>query len=151
MYDVKCSQMTKIVLEIFSVQCQRHDFLHFVINFEMGYGRKRTIGSSLLRRLMHKFNQVDAAMVGQLGDWFDGENPMPHSLAEARLYKMIGSCNVQRKRALAVISKIRDTAPWKCRMDFMEALAALTSVYKKQMHRRIRLGGRQVRYLCVLS
>ena len=110
------------------------DPIHTAINYEYASGRRRTSGSSLLRRILSKFNSHDSKMgPHRWGAVYTGEHPRPLSGEEGIIRDMILEQSMCIVKARELIDACEWKAPLKSRVEFIELLAALSALHPSEM------------------
>jgi len=114
------------------------DPTHLAIVYEYATWRKRTAGSRLLRVIMAKFSKVDRTLSGRTwGPPFQGigEKELDHEEQLARSRILDGS--MPRARALRTLETMSAERPFASRVEFLEALAALSCLHPEDMKRKV--------------
>ena len=113
------------------------DPVHLAMKYEYATGRNRTPGSSALRACLAKFNSViDSLPSDHWGSFYDGQNPQPLSAMERRFVSQISDGSMSKKKADLLLSNMRADDVWRRRADFIEALAAISSLYRQDVVRK---------------
>ena len=114
------------------------DPLHLAIVYEYATWRKRTAGSKLLRIIVGKFSKVDrSASAATWGEQYTGVGERPLAAEERRVRDRITSGAMPKKRASHVLEWLNPETPYYTRVEFIEALAALSALHPEDMSRRV--------------
>ena len=122
-----------------NLRCLYLDAVHIVIVYNTAFWHKSTPGQIILRRMQAKFLKVDERVSSEKWDWgpyFTGFNAVCLSPAEIVLRSMVLDGSMGKHRAAAVLNSLEDGYPWYHRKDYIEAMAALSSVYASEMTRK---------------
>ena len=124
------------------------DTVHPAITYEHCFYKKKTPGSKLLRVIMHKFNKTEAnGLVTNWGSVFDGTNAPRLSVAENNTRDQILCQNMPDSKAKLVLGNLDPETPWQSTGAFIDALAALTATYQKEVVRKSHAGGQMIKRL----
>jgi len=111
------------------------DTVHLGITYEYGFWRKHTPGSTLLRTIMSKFTVYDPELTDT--DWgpaFNGSGPKTRDTREEKLYRdHIWEQSMCTGRAKRVLAELNTKNPFRSRLEFIEAVAALASLHADEM------------------
>ena len=100
--------------------------------------RKKTPGAVFLRKIMNKFNMVDHSMsADHWGRTYRGSGSRPLSQIERTRRTSIETSSMQKGKASKIVADLDTTVPFRCRLEFIEALAALSAVFSEDMSRRV--------------
>lgn len=114
------------------------DPTHAAMRYEEGTGGRKTAGSMLLRSFMAKFAAHDVEVQGNIwGPFFTGQSKETLSPQENRLRDQILSSSMPKRRAKRVLEEAEKLQVWPTRIQFLEALAALSSEHKADMSRKV--------------
>ena len=106
------------------------------MTWEYASGRKRTQGSSALRRLLAKFTAVDATCsAARWGRAHDGGACAQLTYEEARTQRQIQDTSMRLRTAESFLANLDPSKPFYLRLDWIKALASLASVYKQEVER----------------
>ena len=112
------------------------DPIHLAMTWEYASGRKRTQGSSALRRLLAKFTAVDATCsAARWGRAHDGGACAQLTYEEARTQRQIQDRSMRLRTAESFLANLDPSKPFYLRLDWIKALASLASVYKQEVER----------------
>jgi len=127
----------KLMLLIFpSLKVMVLDTVHLPITYEFAYWRKRTAGSKKLRGLMCKFCVKDPNRnATEWGPVYTGDVFAPASSEEERVRYQIFNCSMPQRTATNILRNIDYAKPWNSRLEFVQAVAALSCVYKDEMNK----------------
>ena len=120
------------------------DPVHLAITYEMCHFRKKTPGSKQLRVLLNKFNKEFSPgyAPSHVPVAFDGLDSQPlFGAHEEYLRECITSHAMPLHTASDVLANIDPNTAWTSFTDFLEALAALSSVHRKELQRRTHVNG----------
>ena len=113
------------------------DPIHVAMHYEDAFGRRRTQGSRLLRSLMAKFNGYEQAADGSIwGELFEGAGNLRLSSQEEALRKQIPTGEMSTRKAKRVLTEVENLVVWPTRIQFIEAVAALSSTYCSDLKRK---------------
>ena len=118
------------------LECLALDVTHLAMNCEKGFGGRRSPGSSALRRVIGKFNAVDAAL--SPSSWpglpFTGKGAAAYTAEEARWSKTLaGHGGMSLEDATAFLDGLDGGTPFKSRAEYIRALASVSVAYKSEM------------------
>eukprot|EP00438_Fugacium_kawagutii_P009806 Skav233854 [mRNA] locus=scaffold2551:141782:143090:+ [translate_table: standard] len=114
------------------------DPTHTAMRYEQATGGHKTAGSVLVRRFMMKFTSFDASIRSNIwGPFFDGSAPVACSLQEETLRKHILNSSLAKARARRVIDASLNLKTWPTRLQFVEAMAAVSAVHVNEMGKKI--------------
>ena len=102
--------------------------------------RKKTPGAVFLRKIMNKFNMVDHSMsADHWGRTYRGSGSRPLSQIERTRRTSIetSSMHAEGKGQQNCGGSGYTTVLFRCRLEFIEALAALSAVFSEDMSRRV--------------
>ncbi len=114
--------------------------------YEQCFFNKRTPGSRQLRTLMIKFSS-NAVAPYAWGASFTGTSPPTPSQHELKLRQCILDLSMSASRAAVVLQQINTESPWDSTVQFVEAIAALSTVHKDEMTRKSHVQGQSIRKL----
>ena len=114
------------------------DPTHLPIVYEYATWRKRTEGSRLLRCIMAKFSKIDAGVSANAwGPIFKGADARPLDRQEELSRDKILNCSMAHARAQLVVKALQNDAPFFTRVDFIEGLAALASLHRDEVQKKV--------------
>ncbi|CAE7200950.1 unnamed protein product [Symbiodinium natans] len=112
------------------------DPVHLAMTYEFASSRKRTPGSSMLRRILQKFTAVESAHTAeQWGRVFTGSDGRVLSREEEMLRNHIENRSMRLRDAEHILAQINSEIPFFVRVDFIRAIAALCAVYSHEVIR----------------
>jgi len=121
-----CPQLTWVSL----------DPVHLVIVYEQSHFRKKTPGSSFLRRIMARFAKLDFSKdVGVWGEAYSGHDYLREQRHETTARNSIIAQSYSRARSATVEADFPSEEPYTCRFEFIAAIAALCTVYREEVVR----------------
>ena len=121
-----------------NLQTMALDAVHLPIVYEYATWRKRTAGSRYLRRIMAKFTKVDPETGAEAwGDNYNGRGAAPLDRAEESMRAKVLDGSMSRARADMVHDALDSQRPFYTRVEFVEALAALSSLFWDEVQRRV--------------
>ena len=143
----KLMQHLKVVLP--SLKGILLDSVHLAIVYEYAQWRKRTPGSKVLRRLLHRFTQVDfARQPSAWGPFFDGSYPLELTREESRWRSQIKHWTRSESHAKNILEKIEvddSNKPILTRVTFIEGIAAICALRAKEVERKVTRYNKEVR------
>jgi hypothetical protein len=114
------------------------DSVHLAITCEYATWRKRTAGSTFLRRIMSKFNICDSSMDStSWGPAFAGDKPCALDRREEIARDQIAKRNMSAARAKRIEEELDDTKPFYCRIEVIEAMAALCALHPQEVMKKV--------------
>ncbi|CAK9064522.1 Uncharacterized protein SCF082_LOCUS33199 [Durusdinium trenchii] len=121
-----------------SLQGVSLDATHIAMRYEQSSGSRKTQGSMLLRKCLHKFQGHDPRLGSDVwGPMFAGKDARRLSAQEEGLRSQILTGKMSGARASRVLVSIEELQVWPTRIQFIEALAALSSTYFSEMGRKL--------------
>jgi hypothetical protein len=121
------------------------DSLHLPIVFEYATWRKRTPASSFLRRVMCKFQRRDFELSANAwGNIYHGDGAIDLDRQEKSLREKILDGSLNPARAREVRDQLNIEKPFYTRVEFIEALAALSSLFPEDVQRRVTGSNKQL-------
>ena len=125
------------------------DACHICMLYEQAHWHKKTSGSQLLRLLMNKFSRHDSSKdADDWGPFFDGTNLQMETKEELHCMDKLKAGDISKTLAKRLIDKIDPETPWMTRIDFMEAIAALLSLYADEVNQKTP-SGKSLRHVLV--
>ncbi len=119
-------------LEILSL-----DPTHLAMVYEYATWRRKTDGSKLLRRIMAKFARHNPILsAATWGPPYDGVRDVRLTRAEELSRSKVSPGSMPLARARMVVESIDDDVPWYTRIDFIDSIAALTSLYSEEVEKK---------------
>ncbi|CAK0885113.1 unnamed protein product [Prorocentrum cordatum] len=113
------------------------DPVHLAIVYNQAHWRKHSPGQAVLRIILNKFNKVSSDLNGAAwGAPYTGHQASSLSAAEGRAQSLIAGGGMQKRRAHKIIADLDANEPFVRKLEFIEALAALTSVHWEEVDRR---------------
>ena len=114
------------------------DPTHAAMRYEQALGGKKSRGSHLLRSFMTKFTTHDPAVTSNIwGPWYQGGAAPPLTAQEQALRHHIQERSFSKIRASKVLVAAEKLVAWPTRIQFVEALAALTAAHPEDMGRKL--------------
>eukprot|EP00435_Cladocopium_sp_Y103_P025845 s3264_g6.t1 len=114
------------------------DPTHAAMRYEQATGGRKTEGSMLLRCFMSKFCGYDSSADPKIwGPMFDGNFACQLSPQEQSLRQQIETSSMSKAKAARVIAEVKPLQIWPTRIQFVEALASLSSTFKSEMTRKL--------------
>ena len=121
-----------------SLQLLALDPPHLAIVYEYATWRKRTPGSHLLRRIMGKLSKVSSEFSSAFwGPFFDGSECRELDYEETVMRSHVLAGSLSRARAVRILQTMDAEKPFRARIEFLEALAALSSLHPEDMVRKV--------------
>ena len=124
--------------------CISWDPCHVVFRYESdvfgdgkrGRKQRRTKGASFLRRIMHTFKKVSDDRHAQLPPYFNGEDVVEPSAAEARSLHQIANGTMNLQVARRILRRFNADTPFLTRAAFLKTFAAFVRRYWKECKRQ---------------
>lgn len=119
------------------------DPVHLAMHFEAASSRHRTPGSAMLRRGLAKFSVHTRDFRCEekpWGEFYSGNVEVRLTAREASLRRQILDHSMGKSKSQRCLEALDGAAPWQCRMDFIEFLAALSSAYKSETAKKTEEG-----------
>lgn len=114
------------------------DPTHTAMHYEQGLGGRKSAGSSLLRSFMVKFTNHDEAVTQNIwGPFFEGQACVALSREEQMLRQHILDSSLAVVRSKRILASCEELKVWPTRIQFVEALAALSCLHRTDMGRKI--------------
>ena len=108
------------------------------MHYEQGLGGRKSAGSSLLRSFMVKFTNHDEAVTQNIwGPFFEGQACVALSREEQMLRQHILDSSLAVVRSKRILASCEELKVWPTRIQFVEALAALSCLHRTDMGRKI--------------
>lgn len=125
------------------------DPVHIAMVYEHCFFRKRTQGSKALRLLMSKFAKSDPTATGATwGPTYRGCEALPEPTAlEQKYHDWVLSHGMPTSLASRIMEEIDPETPWVAPVNFVRAMAALSSLHRDELGRRSHVAGVQLRKL----
>ena len=121
------------------------DPLHLAMKYEYSTGRHRTPGSAALRACLNKFNNVSPrASSVAFGLMFAGRAASPLTSQEASARQQILDGSMPQARAKRVLDAMPNVSAWATRLQFIEALAAISALHRPEVMRKSEKKGKAV-------
>ncbi|CAK0802818.1 unnamed protein product [Prorocentrum cordatum] len=122
---------------VFRESILHEDPVHLAIVYNQAHWRKHSPGQAVLRIILNKFTKVSSDLNGAAwGAPYTGHQASSLSAAEGRAQSLIAGGGMQKRRAHKIIADLDANEPFVRKLEFIEALAALTSVYWEEVDRR---------------
>ncbi|CAE7888505.1 unnamed protein product, partial [Symbiodinium necroappetens] len=87
---------------------------------------------------MNKLNMVDHSMGAEhWGGTYRGSDSRPLNQIERTRRTSIETSSMQKAKASKTVEDLDTTVPFRCRLEFIEALAALSAVFSEDMSLRV--------------
>ena len=119
-----------------NLQIMALDPVHLAMTVEYASGRRRTPISKALRRILRKLTAYSSGLKPTTwGAAHTGQTCANLSREEERLRAQIEDRSVRLRDAQALLDNLEPDAPFILRVDWIRALAALTSVYRAEVQR----------------
>jgi hypothetical protein len=114
------------------------DATHAAMRYEQATGGRKTAGSVLLRAFLTKFAGHDVTVNTSIwGPMYDGSRQCSLSPQETQLREQISTQVMSKRKAQRIVSDAAQLQVWPTRIQFIEALAALSSLHAGEMHRKL--------------
>ena len=98
----------------------------------------KTPGAVFLRKIMHKLNMVDASLSSQhWGHFYRGYDSRQLTEQEQMRRTYIETGAFAKSKARKIVAEMDSSQPFLCRLEFIEALAALAAVFSEDMDRKV--------------
>ena len=124
------------------------DPVHLAFVWEYSTWKKRTQGSRVLRSILAKLSQHDPACAPDYwGPAYIGRAAPPLTLQENQMREQIKDSSMGQRKARNILNQIDCGTPFKSRLEFVEALAAISSVHHDEVARVSPGPNRKVREL----
>ncbi len=147
---IACDDPSKALLNQLKQICRNLstmslDPTHLAIVYEYAHWRKRTPGSNYLRKIAIKFNKRDASLEPEAwGHVFEGSNARCLSREEETARCHIVNMSMSKHRANLIERQLDADVPFYTRIEFIEALASLTCLYKDEVQRKVTGSNKQL-------
>ena len=116
-----------------NLQALALDPVHLAMHYESASARRKTLGSTALRRALAKFSCCQGGrMEDNWGDFFTGEVAVRLTAHESTLRSQILDGSMAKFKAERLLCNYDSSFPWVCRADFIEFLAALSAVHRSE-------------------
>ena len=100
--------------------------------------RKKTPGAIFLRKIMRKFDMVDHALAAHHWDiFYSGYDVRGLSQAERSRRNHIENSSYNKAKSKQIVETLDGSTPFRSRLEFIEALAALSSMFPEDMNRKV--------------
>ena len=109
------------------------DVVHLPMTFEYASSRRRTKCSRRLRQLMRKFDATPPTWACVPNG--NGGTCQPLTLAEDNKRQQVLSGALSRAAAEGLLDRVGAIFPWASRLEFIEILAAMSSLYEDELVR----------------
>ena len=114
------------------------DTVHLPFVYEYATWRKKTAGSRMLRTIVGKFNKISAEFnADSWGVPFTGMSERPLDREEDLARERILNSTMPQRRAAHVLNSLNGETPFLSRIEFIEALAALSAMHRDDMRRKV--------------
>ncbi|CAE7796366.1 unnamed protein product [Symbiodinium sp. CCMP2592] len=114
------------------------DPIHLAIVYEYATWRKKTQGARFLRKILQKFISVDPkAAEGSFAIFFHGHEERNLSLQEIRVRDQISNGSMLPAKAKRIYATLDGEKPFRSRLEYVEALAALAALHPEDMARKV--------------
>ena len=124
------------------------DEVHLCILWHIAFWRKATPGQKALRKVQANFNRVDVSKpLGYWGALYTGVEDVSYSVAEEAMRAQILAGAMTMHRAIVVLNQLDEDKPWYCRIDYLQALAAIAAAFPKEMARKTYDQGRTIGHI----
>ena len=131
-----------------SLICLYLDEVHLCIIWHIAFWRKATPGQKALRKVQAKFNRVDVSKPPEYwGAFYTGVEDVSYSMAEEAMREQILAGTMTMHRATVVLNQLDEEKPWYCRIDYLQALAAIAAAFPKEMARKTYAQGRTIGHI----
>lgn len=124
------------------------DPVHLPLTYEYAFWRRHTAGSSALRRLMVRFTHMSKHYAAySWGAVYAGGPARALTGEERRLRDLILTSGMAARTATRLLERCQASSPFLHRLEFLEGLAALSSVHSAEMDRIVPGPNKKVRTL----
>ena len=121
-----------------NLECLSLDPVHLAIVYAYAQWGKRSAGSKVLRQVLNRVNQTDESLGSTpWGPFFHGTSPPSLSGEEERMRASILSHSLGVARSRAILDNVDPSAPMRCRITFIEALAAISKLFSHEVARKV--------------
>ncbi|CAE7421452.1 unnamed protein product [Symbiodinium natans] len=111
------------------------DPTHLAMTCEYASSRKRTAATRYLRIILRKLTARSELSAGTWGPIFCGENATPFTREEQRVRAQLADRSMRKAEAERILANLDATKPFLLRLEWIQALAALTSIYRSEVER----------------
>ena len=128
-----------------NLECMCLDPIHLAIVYEYAQWNKQTMGSKMLRALLHRIIIIrDDRPGNSWGRFFKGSNPQPLDAEEEAMRTQILHKSMPEDEAREIIRSMDMNAPLHDRLEFITALAAICSLRKSEVDRKVTGANKEV-------
>ncbi len=121
------------------------DPVHLAIIYEYATWRKRTAGSSLLRRVMSKLTSCDDAMsAATWGPPYTGAASIQLNRQEEIVRSQILDQSMSMARAKAIDAELDTSRPFYDRIELIEGIAAVCALYPDEVRRKVQSANKEI-------
>ena len=113
------------------------DPIHLAIVYEYGFWNRKSSGSKQLRRILRKCIAVDASLPAKY--WhnvYDGNMARPLTVEENDCRSVILNFAMSHSEVSEILDNLQEDAPFRHRLEFIKAVAALCCRYKSEVVRK---------------
>ena len=111
-----------------------------------------TLGQKWIRLIQAKLNKVDwETPAGHWGDLYDGTGEVELTRQEAQMRHVIASGDMSPHRAATYLNELDGTKPWYSKLEYIQGIAAVASLFDKEMSRKTYQQGRDIRSILMSS
>lgn len=124
------SLLTQLTKAFPNIRILSIDAIHLVIVYEQGFNKISTPGSRLLRLIVNKFYKVDLSLGADTwGPVYKGKNAKPLNAEEQAMRDHICEHFLSESDAKAIVDTLNPDTPFRTRLEYITAIAALVSSY----------------------
>lgn len=111
------------------------DPIHLAMHYESASARHRTPGSAMLRRGLAKFSAQSSRSNQEKpwGEFFCGDTEVKLTARELMWRRQVLDGSMGKLKSKKCVETLDGATPWQNRADFIEFLAALSSIYGSEM------------------
>ena len=121
------------------------DIVHLAIHYNQTQWKKTRPGELYLRKVMRKLTQIDPSKNAEYwGAPFCGIATPAHNAQEQRYRTMILNGTMQNGEATAVSQQLNDTVPFYSVLEFIRAMASVTSLYWAEVDKTTQIEGKKL-------
>ena len=118
------------------------DPIHLAMHYESASARHRTPGSAMLRRGLAKFSAQSSRSNQEKpwGEFFCGDTEVKLTARELMWRRQVLDGSMGKLKSKKCVETLDGATPWQNRADFIEFLAALSSIYGSEMKKKMDSG-----------
>ena len=129
--------LTKLSEVCPNLQSLMLDPIHLAIVYEYGFWNKKSPGSKQLRLILRKCIAVDSSLPAEYWhDVYDGSAARPLTDEENRCRTAILDFSMSHSDTSGILDNLHDELPFRDRLEFIKAVAALCCRYKPEVVRK---------------